>query len=61
MKVHMTEKQSIKNMGHFNLDTANIWIDAGSCTHNILAIQKISSVSCNYLKKLLNQLQRMAY
>jgi len=24
MKEHMTEKQSVKNLRHFNLDTANI-------------------------------------
>jgi hypothetical protein len=61
MKEHMTEKQSVKNLRPFNLDTENIWIDAGSCTHDILTIQKTSSASCNYLKKLLKQPQRTAY
>lgn len=60
MKEHMTEKQSIKNVRHLNLDSANIWINAVSGTHNILTIHNTSSVSCNYLKKLLKQLQRMA-
>jgi hypothetical protein len=61
MKEHMTQEQSIKNIRHVNLDTANMWIDAGSCTHYILTIKKTSSVSFEYVKKLLKQLKRVAH